>query len=274
MPNPSTRKKVVITIPLSKDPVLNEDQKISLRHLQRHLGAYDTFFLLPESSTIEIPGIDIVHFGDQYFGSVDAYNGLMLSRGFYERFAEYEFMLHYHLDALVFSDQLLEWCDSGFDYLAPPWFKSEDAPWVKNPTVGNGGFSLRRIDAFLKVFDSHELAVNPEDQWKRYRTQAPLWKRMIVWPRRYLRRNWRFNGVHTEIQMYLDRGYNEDMFWGHEAKRFNPDFKLATYEAGRRFAFEIQPRHLYEENGNELPFGCHAFGRYDREFWEPYLLKE
>jgi hypothetical protein len=28
---------------------------------------------------------------------------------------------------------------------------------------------------------------------------------------------------------------------------------------------------LYELNGHELPFGCHAWERYDRAFWEEQL---
>jgi hypothetical protein len=26
-------------------------------------------------------------------------------------------------------------------------------------------------------------------------------------------------------------------------------------------------------NNHRLPFGCHAWPRYDRMFWEPYLVK-
>jgi hypothetical protein len=25
-------------------------------------------------------------------------------------------------------------------------------------------------------------------------------------------------------------------------------------------------------NGGNMPFGCHAWERYDRRFWEPHLL--
>jgi hypothetical protein len=39
-----------------------------------------------------------------------------------------------------------------------------------------------------------------------------------------------------------------------------------------RFAFEAAPRQCLEMNQGRLPFGCHAWGRYDREFWTPHLL--
>ncbi len=33
------------------------------------------------------------------------------------------------------------------------------------------------------------------------------------------------------------------------------------------FAFERSPRYLYEKNANILPFGCHAWEKYDKAFW-------
>jgi len=40
------------------------------------------------------------------------------------------------------------------------------------------------------------------------------------------------------------------------------------------FSFEVGPKHCFEKNNQTLPFGCHAWAKYDREFWKPYLLKE
>ena len=37
------------------------------------------------------------------------------------------------------------------------------------------------------------------------------------------------------------------------------------------FAFEARPRTLYEMNGRQLPFGCHAWFRYDLAFWKPFV---
>jgi hypothetical protein len=66
---------------------------------------------------------------------------------------------------------------------------------------------------------------------------------------------------------------NEDIFWGYEAKKYYPEFRIASVEASLRFAFEVAPRLCFELNNHTLPFGCHAWHKYDREFWEPYLLK-
>jgi len=35
---------------------------------------------------------------------------------------------------------------------------------------------------------------------------------------------------------------------------------------------EMAQRYCSGQNANRLPFGCHAWTRYDRDFREPYLL--
>ncbi len=70
-----------------------------------------------------------------------------------------------------------------------------------------------------------------------------------------------------------DGRQNEDYFWADEAVRYCPEFKVASLDVGLRFAFEVAPRRCFELNNGTLPFGCHAWPRYDRAFWEPYLLK-
>ncbi|HEX9782939.1 MAG TPA: DUF5672 family protein [Opitutaceae bacterium] len=275
MSQPTSRKRVVITVPLSRSSNLKPDEEISLRHLRHFLGAYDKVLVVPKSLDLPyFPDFQVKQFGDQYFGSVSAYNSLMLSREFYRAFGDYEFMLHYHLDALVFSDQLLQWCDAGWDYIAPPWVHCKEAEWVREPFVGNGGFSLRRIDAFLRVLKSRRLAVDPDKDWEHYILPRSKVRRLLGRPRRILRHYWPFNGVHTEIRSYLEQNQNEDLFWAHNAVKYYPNFKMAPVEEGMRFAFELVPGRLFEMNSRKLPFGCHAFGRYDRAFWEPYLLKE
>jgi len=66
---------------------------------------------------------------------------------------------------------------------------------------------------------------------------------------------------------------HEDHFWSDEAIKYHPEFRVASTELGLRFAFEVAPRYCFELNNYTLPFGCHAWPRYDRNFWEPYLLK-
>ncbi len=73
---------------------------------------------------------------------------------------------------------------------------------------------------------------------------------------------------------WLQRRTEADIFWSDEAVHYYPDFKIADVATGLRFAFEVSPRLCLERNQQQLPFGCHAWARYDRAFWEPYLLQE
>jgi hypothetical protein len=43
---------------------------------------------------------------------------------------------------------------TGYDYIGPPWIQGPDLPWLKESGVGNGGFSLRKVESFLKLLNS------------------------------------------------------------------------------------------------------------------------
>src|SRR5215475_12526935 len=147
-------KLVAIAVPLCNRVELTPDEEISLRHLTYFLGKYDKYIVIPKSLKVHHHGFGTKRFSDKFFGSGKANGELMLSSKFYEAFAEYKYVLNYQLDALVFSDQLTEWCAKDFDYIGAPWLACEDTPNVKVSRVGNGGFSLRKVESFLKVLES------------------------------------------------------------------------------------------------------------------------
>ena len=70
----------------------------------------------------------------------------------------------------------------------------------------------------------------------------------------------------------LEDKRGEDVFWGTMAVTVDPTFKVAPFKTCLQFGFEGNPCLFLEKNHGELPFGGHAWPRYDREFWEPYLL--
>jgi hypothetical protein len=110
---------------------------------------------------IDWPGFKIVHFDSSCFSGITAYNRLLLSKHFYETFKDYEYILIYQLDCLVFSDQLKQWCDGGWDYVGAPWLenhKEKAEPGDQFWAVGNGGLSLRRIESFLRVLRSRNVS--------------------------------------------------------------------------------------------------------------------
>lgn len=267
----TSNPRVAVVVPTHPRPELTPEERISLRHLMHYLGRYDKHQVAPRSSTLRLPGFTPMLVDDRYFGSADANKALLLSRSFYEAFEDYDYILIHHLDALVFSDELEAWCRRGYDYIGAPWLKSRDDPTQGFSRVGNGGLSLRRIEAFLRVFDSRRHKVDPEEHWRRHYATKPWAVRAINLPRRYLKRLVRFNGVRRHMAAFR---HNEDHFWADWAARYDPEFRVAPPEVAVGFAFECAPRYCYERNGRRLPFGCHAWTRYDRAFWEPFLLGE
>src|SRR5881628_2487165 len=112
-----SRKTVAVVVTLSDREGLTPDEQISLRHLLRYLGHYDKFAVAPEGTTAIPPGFSAKRFNRCFFGSALAHGRMMLSEEFYTAFAEYDYVLLHHLDALTLSDQLAQWCTKEYDYI-------------------------------------------------------------------------------------------------------------------------------------------------------------
>ena len=260
---------MAVTVPLAGHPELSADEEISLRHLRHYLGAYDRFVIAPQSMDVPHDDFGIVRFADRYFGSANAQTRLMMRPEYYEAFTDYDFILTYQLDALVLSDQLLHWCDAGFDFIGPANHGLSDRLSV----VCSGGFSLRRVQRFLDILRSDSYAIDPDEYWQRITADRSALSRLSLLPKRYLKRLKRFNSVQREIGKFLtERVLLEDVFFVENARRFDPTFKLPTVKEAISFAFDETPRVAFELNSNRLPFGAHAWYKQDRQFWEPYLL--
>ena len=54
-------------------------------------------------------------------------------------------------------------------------------------------------------------------------------------------------------------------------KVFNVTLNVPTAKEAIPFAFEMCPSYLYHENGNCLPFGCHAWQKQEPGFWKPFI---
>jgi Protein of unknown function (DUF5672) len=169
------------------------------------------------------------------------YNPLMLSRGLYEQIAArgHTHVLIYQDDAIVFRNELLEWCDAGIDYIGAPHAREAvghlsrelDDLGVFAVGGGNGGLSLRNVDACLRVLDG-----------------MPEWL--------------------NERSYYRHVAMNEDVFWSFKAPEIDPTFRVATLEQSLAFSWEAQPALCYLLNRWKLPMGAHGYERYDPEFWE------
>jgi hypothetical protein len=274
---PLPTKRVAVMVPLSGIDIGNDDET-SLRHLRAHLDAYDKFLLVPCGTKPVMPGFRRIVLNRNHFGSSIRHNRMLYLPSFWRNFTDYEYVLMYHLDSLVFSDQLIEWCEKGYDFIGAPFIRCSDSPWVVNERVGNGGFALYRVAAILRVL------------WNRYHQQPHkffedhLWKLIglqskALRPFRATVPRWLRGSLTDPLRMKLKRldrvestDLGNDGFWADEASQYLPQFNIAPVDEGLRFAFEVAPRLCFERNGCRMPFGCHAWTRYDRSFWEEHLL--
>jgi hypothetical protein len=270
-------RDVAVVVPAYRE-TLSPDEEISVRHLNHFLARHDRYLVTPRSCRLSLPGFTPVRFPDRYFTSRHAFSALLLTPRFYKTFHAYEFILLHQLDALVFSDRLGEWCGQDIDFVGAP---GVGASWPRAEEVRNGGLSLRRINAFLSVLKSRTYWMEPDEYWHSHWSHRPWLTRSLNRPRKTLKRLRTFNSARWETRRWLrggsnttrTLGLNEDFFWSFEAARYEPSFAVASVEQALRFAFEANPRICLELNGGKLPFGCHAWAKYDREFWEPHLLR-
>jgi Protein of unknown function (DUF5672) len=108
------------------------------------------------------PQVELMRFDDSHFASVKGYNLLLLDPAFYQAFAAHAFMLVLQTDAVLLSDQLDHWAGQPYDYVGAPWPQGIEISVQLDrhqgghhrkvfAKVGNGGFSLRRIQACLNL---------------------------------------------------------------------------------------------------------------------------
>lgn len=231
---------IAIVTPLYKKKP-SEADLASLEHNFGVLGKRKRFIVAPDTLDFceyedVLNGCEIIRLDAKYFESVDSYNRLMLSKHFYRLFNAFDYMLLIQTDAIVFRDELDDWCERGYDYIGAPWPDGQvirplcigSYPlinrllyWLYKPVhkyVGNGGLSMRNISAALEILDKHWFVANT---WDRY----------------------------------------EDLFWALYSRNVPGETEASM------FSLEQDASNYYRANGNLLPFGCHAWERYEPEFW-------
>ena len=263
-------RQVAVVVPLYRLP-LTEEEENSLASVRRYLGAYRLVFVSPAHLRLQRSFVRdedrVISFRPSDFKDIRSYNRLLLSKRFYRAFEGYEYLLICQLDSLVLSDQLAHWIGREWDYIGAPWSEGYlTSNGAEFTGVGNGGFSLRRVAAALRVLDSpmpahSDYVMGPPPGWW-------YWKRVrkAMLALNALRRHL----PPITASKHLRRFYhgNEDVFWGRYAVQLDPSFRVAPVEEALRFAFEVDPRGCFARNGGHMPFGCHAWTRYDRSFWE------
>lgn len=235
-------KSYITVIPIYKKE-LSEDEAACVRRYETVLHDTPIVFIAPENLDCswyqkKFPEIGYERFSDKYFTGVKAYNHLMLSEKFYERFLEYEYILIAQTDAVIWQQEnrIPEFIEMGYDYYGAPWvperriwewvfIKKKGFPGFRiecckkegcGIRMGNGGFSLRNIRKCIALI--HEFRF-----------------RKIYW---FIKRN-------------------EDIFFGVFGRNNKCGFQLATVECGLKFAREYHLRDCVREN--DIPYAVHGW---------------
>ena len=91
-------------------------------------------------------------------------------------------------------------------------------------------------------------------------------------------------GYKNNIRYFVKSGVNEDQIfclivdelWINKNLQNDESFlflKKPTINEAVKFAFELYPSTLFEFNNENLPFGCHAWDKYEyNTFWQKYIL--
>lgn len=254
--------KTIIVIPIYRH--VEGTERVSLDQCMRVLGNHEIVAIHPQRLDISedlrsYPSIRRMALRDDWFDGVAGYNRMMLSTEFYNKFAEYDYMLIYQLDAYVFSDQLDYWTSLGYDYIGAPWIMSTNflqqtfgmaVRWLRrtispikwgehvhhchfSDKVGNGGFCLRRISKMIEMTEKYAPQI-------------------------------------AELKFGV-RGAQEDVFFAIVAGRYA---KLKTPKRKEAIAFSWEDKLDWcRKQLKHLPFGCHAW-QTDKhiDFWRQYIV--
>jgi hypothetical protein len=273
MPN-----RVVILI-FTHKPGLEWFEEIALKQCFRVLGRYPIRLVCPAGLDLGayrkiIPDLEADFIPPKWFSSRLNYNRLKILPLLYRRFAQYQFILTYELDAFVFRDELLDWCAKDFDYIGAPWFVGYDSAKPDAPFlgVGNSGFSLRRTQAVLEVLNTWRFIRQPSDVVGEVASSGrPLVRRLASIAKRLVFNNFHPPFTPANTNETNTENIHDDCFWCLQVPKRFPDFKIACIDEAKRFSFEVNPSRVFAECERRLPFGCHKWMTYEPEFWKPHI---
>lgn len=250
--------KVKIIVPLYRGQLSDEEQQ-SLHQTIKVLARYPIVFIAPEGVNITpvtdlFSGHEVLRVSDEWLGTkngIAGYNRMMMSRAFYELFADTESLLICQTDVWIFRDELDAWCKRGYDYIGAPHLKLPVYHlWplraylalrrkmvkgvLRQDLMGrayNGGLSLRRTASFIRACEA-------------YRDEA------------------------EQFLSHDHHLYNEDVFWSLVPE----EFIYPNQSEALLFAFDVKPEYCYELTKKHLPFGCHGWFKPSvRKFWQSVI---
>ena len=215
--------------------------------------------------------INTEKFRNSYFKNISGYNKLLLSKEFYKRFLFSKFLLIYQLDAWVFSDQLDFWIKQNYDFVGAPLFERFNEKNNINFIKGcNGGLSLRSVQSSMQLI--RKVKVLQALYFLTYIFgifRVHLFNQIIKIFK--LSEKYHIKSSEKLHAAMVARKRNEDYVWTKFLEEAFIGYKVPDSLTSLKFSFEVNSKYLYSLNNNQLPFGCHAWEKYEPEFWENFI---
>jgi len=135
---------------------LSDDEWLALRNNCEQLKGYEFIAVSPfgldlSPITDQVVFKHIKYFDSSYFQSPQTYNKLLISRGFWEQFIQYDYMLIVQLDVIINRNELAHWCSLGYDYIGAPWLTGFGS---------NGLLTIQNIRIFFKCSESSAVVIH------------------------------------------------------------------------------------------------------------------
>ncbi len=253
------KKLVTVVIPIHQE-IPSELEKISLAQTLRVLHKYPITFQAKDGLNVKwyedfCRGKANIIFEWFQWKGFKEFTYLMMSKEFYQRFLDYEYILICHLDAFVFRDELQTWCNLGYDYIGSviynkvwsnlPSKSGKFLGLTKPEYFGNGGFALKKVESFVYLTTNFHLKI-----------------RFYLWYRKVRK-----------------KFFQDDIFLSQVFPKLIANFKIPPKSLAQQFgaAFEIWDETNLPFTKNDcssLPFGIHGWFAYNIEFWRPCIRNQ
>lgn len=229
-----------VCIPVYKQ-IPSESEVAALEFSLPKLSDFNIYLLCPRKLDTSFydasfSNLQKLEFDDYFFQSERTYSELLLRLEFYDCFST-DYLLILQPDALIFSDSLNYWIDERYDYIGAPWPSGIDFPFsILTPSFPST-YSVRPTvgngGLSLRRISSIRKIL------EKYAAQAAVWRNV---------------------------GNPEDVFLG-MALVLLPGARLPNLITAASFSIETNPSFFLPLLEGAIPFGCHAFDRYEPSFW-------
>ena len=252
------KNTVAVVIPVYKAQP-NHTELVSLKQCLSVLKDHPIVFFGPESMDITAysalcdgkVAFNFKSFENSYFENITGYNKLMLSVHFYRAFKNYRYILIHQLDAYVFKDELVYWCGQGYDFIGAPHPAHQNAAGEMHFLKGYS----RLIGGVNRLFGTARVISNVGNGGFSLRHTTKCM--------------WLLELLHSKALRWGTN--NEDGFFKYWGNLLHPLFRLPSDNIALRFAIEQSPAESLKKLNGQLPFGCHAFEKYEPEVWQGYI---